>query len=156
VQLKLTLLLGGATVPRLVVFACVAWAWVLGEANAQPATGAAVVPPGYVLDTSGVILHAQVLAVAVSTDHKAGPETEFLIRPSNEGAQSEWFHVRNADVTGAMERGEISGLLMGVAEASIWGGEPHEVNIRYETVNGEKRITAAAIGTGLVAPKDVP
>jgi hypothetical protein len=133
-------------------FACVAGAFLASPAIGQPASPPAAVPPGFVLATTGVLHNARVLSVAVTTDHKVGPETQFYIQPATDGAQAETFIIRNDDPAKAMERGEIAGLLMGAAEASIWGEEPRRVEIRYETVNGEKIITAVAIGEDLAAP----
>lgn len=134
---------------RVAGVSCLILACLIGRATAQPAAGAAVVPPGYVRATSGVLNHAKVLAVGIVTDRKTGPVTEFLIQPADQGAQAEWFYIRNNDASKAMERGEMSGLLMGVAEASLWGEVSQHVNIRYETVDGEKTITAASIGAVL-------
>jgi hypothetical protein len=123
-----------------------------GAAGAQAPSQPAI-PPGYVLATSGVLNHAQVLAVIIAPESKRGPHCAFFIKPSDAGAKPEWFWIRNDDNAKAMERGEAAGLLMGAAEAYVWGsgdeGPARYVNITYATVDGEKVITAASLGVEL-------
>jgi hypothetical protein len=111
--------------------------------------------PDQPLPSSGVILRAHVADVRAVTASDLGAYTAFLIRPPDRGNQGWWFYIRNDDVMKSMERGAIIGLLMGAAEANAWtyDSPDHVVNIKYETIDGRRVITAASLYDRLGVPR---
>jgi hypothetical protein len=90
-------------------------------------------------------------SVGAYTRSSIGAYTAFLVRPVDRSNTRELFYVRNDDVSMAMERGAIVGLLMGAAQANRWvtEGPRRAVDIEYVTIDGRKEIVAAALGITL-------
>lgn len=126
------------------------------SADAQSSSTAPATAAAPTLPMKGTILRALVLDVVISTSDESGSYTAFLIRPPDQNTAAFWFYVRNDDVTKALERGAMIGLLMGAAEANRWSssdGPSPVVNIKYETVRGKRIITDAALADRLGIPR---